>query len=177
MQIAAKRKFAITCVLAVCAVIVLGCVLPALAPSNCGGNSAAKTDCRIYGMTIRIVAPDNGGVFDLSKLSDSERKETVEIANDHWIRGATLLLKMTSFKPDDDKKHIVAVWNRAYDNIPQPNLWNGYKKTPAHAVTYSDGSAGLISPAEFERLDLSDFVSAKDLVIASVPVTPPTDTK
>ena len=131
----------------------------------------------MYGLTIRIVGSDNGGVFELSSLHDSEMKDIAWIANSHWTSGAAFLLKRSRFKPEHDEKHIVAVWNRAYNNIPQPTLWNGYKKTPAHAVTYSDGSAGLISPAAFEQLDLSDFISAKDFVVASVPAPLATDTK
>jgi hypothetical protein len=46
--------------------------------------------------------------------------------------------------------------------VPQPCLWNLFRQNPAHAVGYSDGSAGLISPEEYAALDLSRFIKARD---------------
>jgi hypothetical protein len=178
MQIAAKKKVVITCSLAVCAAMVLGCVLPALAPpSRCGGNSAALNKCRNYGLVVRMQAEESGGSFDPSALSDWAHTDMKHLADNRWIGNATILVRKARLKPQQGSKTIIAVCDMAFDNVPQPTIWNLYRRTPAHAVTYSDGSAGLISPVEFGRLDLSGFAPAQDLVIASVLAPPPTDTK
>ena len=162
MQPGRNRKVVIAGLLALATVATGALVLPALAPpSNCGGNSAALSACRKYGMTIRVAAANNNGEFEVSKLSDSDQKDMLEITANHWIRDATFLIKGSKFKTETDRKHVVAVWNRSYDNVPQPAIWNGWKRTPAHAVTYSDGSGGLISPIEFADLDLSGFVDTR----------------
>src|SRR6266516_7108759 len=71
MDVAPTKKLLIVCSLAVGIVIVLGCVMPILAtPSNCGGNSAALNKCRNYGLSVRIQAEENGGVFDPTALGD-----------------------------------------------------------------------------------------------------------
>ena len=176
MDMAAKKKLVTVCLLAVGAAIVLGCVLPVLAtPSNCGGNSAALNKCRNYGLSVRIQAAESEGIFDPTALGKWAHEEVEHLADGHWIGNATILVRKGRFKPEQDNKTIIAVCDTAFDNVPQPTIWNLYSKTPAHAVTYSDGSAGLISPVEFGRLDLSNFVPAKDFV--SAPATQATDSK
>jgi hypothetical protein len=56
---------------------------------------------------------------------------------------------------------------REFANIPRPTIWNFYHKNPAHAVGYSDGTSGLISPAECTTLNLIGFVPAANLVTNS----------
>ena len=172
MGIAAKKKFVIVCLLVVGGVVVLGCVLPALAhPSNCGGNSAALNKCRCYGLSVRIKAEENGGVFDPIALGELAHTEVEHLAEGHWIGDAIILVRKGRFKPQQNNKTIIAACDTAFENIPQPTIWNLYRKTPAHAVAYADGSASLISPVKFLQLDLSDFIPAKDLLIASTPET------
>ena len=45
-----------------------------------------------------------------------------------------------------------------YDEINR-SFWNLFKRDYAHAVGYSNGKAGLISPEEFTNLNLREFVS------------------
>jgi len=57
-------------------------------------------------------------------------------------------------------KQIIVVCDRAYDNVPQ----RMFGRSPrAHAVAYSTGDTGLISPEEFARLDLSGFMDLQTL--------------
>ena len=53
---------------------------------------------------------------------------------------------------------IVAVCNLEFGNVPQPTVWNGYRRTPGHAALLADGTTKVISPAEFAALDLKQFV-------------------
>ncbi len=56
-------------------------------------------------------------------------------------------------------REIVIVCQRRYDNVPTPAPWNLFHNTPAHAVGYSDGTTGLISPEEFDSLFIYGFTS------------------
>src|SRR5262245_12255001 len=82
-----------------------------------------------------------------------------------------VLVRNNAFEPERDGRLIVAVCDTDFDNVPQPTLWNAYKRTPAHAVAYADGTRGLISPKQFRKLDLSGFIPAKEL--ANALTTPP----
>src|SRR6267143_432042 len=147
------RKLILIGVAGLSAVFVLGLTLPALSPgSNCGGNSAALFVCKIYAETARIDAKDNGGVFEPAKLQGEDKKEIARLAHYHWIPDASLLVKRGAIRMEGAQRTIIAVCDKAYGNVPQPMLWNGYKKTPAHAVAYSDGSVELISAAQFKSL-------------------------
>jgi hypothetical protein len=58
---------------------------------------------------------------------------------------------------------IVAVCNLEFANVPQPTIWNGYRRTPGHAALLADGTTKVISPAEFAALDLKQFVPLSSL--------------
>jgi len=53
---------------------------------------------------------------------------------------------------------IVAVCNLEFANVPQPTIWNGYRRTPGHAALFADGTTKVISAAEFAALDFKQFV-------------------
>jgi hypothetical protein len=79
------------------------------------------------------------------------------------------LLVKTNFvwTSDNSNREIIAVCPILFSNVPQPILLNLYHKNPAHAVGYSDGTTGLISPKQFASLNLNNFVSAADLATNS----------
>jgi hypothetical protein len=56
-------------------------------------------------------------------------------------------------------REIVIVSQRQYDNVPTPAPWNLFHNTPAHVAGYSDGTTGLIAPAEFDSLFIYGFTS------------------
>jgi hypothetical protein len=57
-------------------------------------------------------------------------------------------------------KRIIMVCDHPYDNVPQ----RIFGRAPmAHAVAYSTGETGLISPEEFGRLNLSRFIDLQTL--------------
>ena len=63
----------------------------------------------------------------------------------------------------NSKREIVIVCEKGFDNVPKPTIWNLYRKNRAHAVGYSDGTTGLISPEQFTNLSLIGFVSLSQL--------------
>lgn len=150
----------------------LGLLLPGLARSNCGGNSAALSRCGQFATLARIEAEENGGRFDLTKLSDWGKNDLKLLTRPDWVSDAAILVRKDTFEPEQSGRLLIAVCDTPFNNVPQPTIWNGYKRTPAHAVAYADGSRGLISPGEFRKLDLSVFVSAKQLVAAPNSLSP-----
>jgi len=126
------------------------------------GNRLATLDCRFYLNAASSIKTDSS-VFEFSKLSNEERHRALILSLD-----LNLLIK-TNFvwATANSNREIVAVCPTLFSNMPQPILLNLYHKNPAHAVGYSDGTTGLISPKEFAGLNLSNFVSAADLATNS----------
>lgn len=72
------------------------------------------------------------------------------------------------------KREILAICDTAFSNVPQPTFWNGFKKTPGHAVAYGDGTTGLVSEREFNQMTFSEFVDVDSLTgSVSNPTTSP----
>jgi hypothetical protein len=89
---------------------------------------------------------------------DSKTNYT-RIADTRWIRSAKILANVHGVRIDPAApRQIVVVCDRAFDNVPDYLLW---PSPMAHAVGYSTGESGLISPEEFKRLDLSGFVDLR----------------
>lgn len=144
-------------------------VLPALAPpSNCGGNSYALTACKQLGLYARMANPTNSSTLDLTLLDTLDRTNIFRIVDSPWTTGADYWVR-TNGLGGSAQKRILVVCDTAYDNVPQPTIWNLYHRNPAHAVGFSDGTTGLISPAEFTGMDRSDFAALSDLGKPSQP--------
>jgi hypothetical protein len=126
------------------------------------GNRLALEDCRFY-LTAASSIRENSSVFEFSKLSNEERHRALILSI--YLN----LLVKTNFiwATDNSNREIVAVCPTLFSNVPEPILLNFYHKNFAHAVGYSDGTTGLISPKEFANLNLSNFVSAADLATNS----------
>jgi hypothetical protein len=122
--------------------------------SNCGGNSAALTACGGYASLLQFWEQGHPGeVFEY----DAAGPERTRLAGEDWVRSARFLAKRT-VEPSGPKQ-IVIVCDHAYDNVPQGVLW---KSPMAHAVGYSTGTTGLISPSEFAQVDMNDFVELRE---------------
>ncbi|MFN3408390.1 MAG: hypothetical protein ACK45B_05320 [Limisphaerales bacterium] len=138
-------------------VFAVGLCLPALKPAaNCGGNNYALAACRQI-VIYRSSAFGAGGTFDLTGLAPLDRTNLFSLATNSWTRGARFWMDTNGFK-DALSRQIVVFCDVPHENVPPPTLWNGFRRNAAHAVAYSDGTVGLISPQEFERLDRQSFV-------------------
>ncbi len=155
------KKTIIRIGLALVTATVVGLILPALiSPTNCGGNSYALYACKKFTLLTRLATKD--GQFDISKFGTADRSTASKLTKSHWILRADFLVR-TNFTNPSPSRLVVIACERPFENVPQPALWNLYRKNPAHAVGYSDGNTGLISPAEFMALDLSSFVPLSSL--------------
>ena len=134
--------------------------LPALTrPSNCGGNSAALSACKSVAVCIRLIAAERGdGPVSIGGLRAAEREHFKQVAGLNWLGGARILVTPEIRGGQPSGKEIIAVCDRAFDNVPRRRLG---KAPLTHAVAYADGSTALMSIDEFQRVDLSRFVDVR----------------
>ena len=156
-----KKKTAIVIGLILLVGMLVAMILPLLtSASNCGGNSYALVACANY-VTITHMAVDDGE-SDISKLGEVEKSDAAKLAKSSWISDADFLVR-TNFTSTNTSRMVAIVCEESFGNVPQPTLRNFYRKNPAHAVGYSDGSTSLISPVEFKALDLNGFIHLSSL--------------
>lgn len=126
--------------------------------TNCGGNSAALSDVHLYTTVALVAASDNSDhTFSICTATAEQRAQLARVARDHWIPDAHFLVSTNPvFEHDSSPRRIIIVCDTPYRNYPR--RWIG-SAPPTHAVGYSDGSAGLISPTEFAILDRSSFLA------------------
>lgn len=157
--ISVGASFVMACVLVAGAAL----LLPVLArSSNCGGNSAGLSACRSVVLAFRTVAlARDDKPFAVAELSEAERENFRSPTGMSSLPGARLLVSQDPVRiAQSPPKKIIAVCDSAYDNVPQRRFW---KAPMSHAVAYSDGSVGLISVGEFQRLDFSRFVEVANI--------------
>ncbi len=151
--------------------ILLGTLLPALSrTSNCGGNTAALAICNNCVLSLYLASGDETKPFNINSLSAEKKAEIVKSIEDHWNLGANFFVR-TNVPLRDIRRQILVVCDQPFNNVPQPTLWNGFKQTPKHAVGYSDGNTGLITPTQFKELNLSEFIEGTKLKTNAVLTT------
>ena len=130
--------------------------------SNCGGNSAALSQVHGIACFARAHAfyrPDS--TFRFTHLSTDERSELANYSVQRWIKRARFLVTTMPIHRSESSRTIVAVCDTPFTNVPQQLIG----RAPAtHAVGYSDGSTGLITEAEFRKLDPTKFTDVASLV-------------
>lgn len=168
-----RKRVILWSTFSVCVFVLLGMLVPLVgARSNCGGNSAALAQCGLLAMRTRVEASE--GSFQPQQWSQYGRDEVVRINLKlaHWTVPATYLVR-TNLTTKAADKTVVAVCDTPFENVPKPTIWNLYRKNAAHAVGYVDGSKGLITPDEFSKLDLTNFVDVATLAPALASAQPP----
>jgi hypothetical protein len=141
-------------------------VLPAMKRSNCGGNSAALAACKGYVTVLQLWAADHHGLRFRYGEADSETKQHLRsLPGAAWIRSARLLARLEDVRVDATAdRRIIMVCDRPYDNVRRRIFG---RSAMAHAVAYSTGETGLISPQEFAGLDVTGFVDLQALAEAT----------
>ena len=157
-----REAFKIAVVFAIAAAVFYRFVLPDLVPTQkLTGNQSMLALCD-WELTAWKSYQANRPDFNFYKLSDDEKRRIIMFGlnEDFLIR--------TNFAwTDAASREIVIVSAKEFDNVPTPAPWNLFHRKPAHAAGYSDATRGLISPAEFNSLFLSDFASLWSLATNS----------
>lgn len=158
-----KKRFLIAAGLVAALTLCVLTLLPLLfRPTNCGGNSAALAACHGYVKILQLwTAGHKGQSFRFELAGEETRRHLSELVGSPWLRSARLLAKLDNVRVDPAfEKSIIMVCDRAYDNVPE----RIFGRSPmAHAVAYSTGEIGLISPEDFARLDLEGFIDLQAL--------------
>ena len=146
--------------------VVAWMVLTSLQRSNCGGNSAALAACDGYIKVLQLWAAGHDGQrFHLAQADSATRHELGLLHRASGLRSARLLARLADVRVDPTAdRRIIMVCDRPHSNVPQ-RVFGSSPMT--HAVAYSTGETGLISPEEFARLDLTGFVDLQTLAEAT----------
>jgi hypothetical protein len=159
---ALKKILKIVAIVFIAAAVFLFFYLPTLTTSGKPrGNRFALFECRLY-LNAASATKTNNPIFEFSKLSSEDRHRA--ILNAIYL---DFLVKTNFAWEISSNRKVVIVCPKQFDNVPEPILLNLYHRNPAHAVGYSDGTTGLISPEQFTNLNLGDFVSAANLATNS----------
>jgi len=128
--------------------------------SNCGGNSAALSNCRFYAQGMLIIADnDSSQVFNIMQASGKERM--LEMAADTgWIGDGEYLVRTGDIAIGENEDTVVIVCSKPFTNVPR-RTWRS--NPPMHAAGLANGSAVLISLEEFSKLDLNHFAPVATL--------------
>ena len=135
---------------------------PAFQGSNCGGNSAAMHVCAQFAAMLHAVsiATDSPASPD-DLLAQWGPRDVRGWTRTSWL-DAEFMVADPARPVDPAVRSVVIVCSESYGNVPRPSPLNLYRKNSAHAVGYSDGTVDLISPREYEALDLEQFVAVTD---------------
>ena len=143
---------------------VICCLAGLFLPATSGkpkGNRYGLIACRIFLRDAKNLTAKNADL-DFGKLSEKDKYKLT-----HWARDFDFLAKTNFVWGTNANKEVVIVCSRSFDNVPQPSLFNFYRRNRAHAVGYSDGTTALISPQQFTNLNLNGFISLSSLATNS----------
>jgi hypothetical protein len=155
------------------AAILLVVLYMLLAPSIASTGKPTSKDwawywCRDYASYAENAATNGSFTLDISKVADEKEwnhSETAKFLNllvlsrTFATNGEDYFIKTNFIIGNKASREIVIVCEKQFNYAPaKPALWNFYTHEYAHAVGFSDGSAGKISPEEFAKLDLHTFV-------------------
>jgi hypothetical protein len=146
--------------------VAAGLILPTMSRSNCGGNTAALAACNGYITVLQLWEADHEGqMFSYDQADEVTRRHLGRLPGASWIRSARLMARLDDVSVDAAAdRQIIMVCDHPYDNVPQKL----FGRSPmAHAVAYSTGETGFISPEQFARLDLGGFVDLQTLLEAT----------
>jgi hypothetical protein len=131
------------------------------ASSNCGGNSAALAEIRLYLVIVQNAAACRANhEFALPSATSREREELSHVRS-YWNPGARLLVSVQPYRAhDQNSRRVIAVCDQPYDNVPQSWI----PARPTHAAAFADGSVRLISTREFAALDRSVLVPLDEVL-------------
>ena len=137
--------------------------------TNCGGNTAALSYCQMLHMQLSLSLAEQGweDSRSIQDLPEKDRKELARLGQVYWTGEARYFIKR-KVELSQSNEDIVVMCDTSFDNVPQPTIYNGYKRTPRYAAALANGKVKLITPEEFAKIDRSLFVKASELAEAEV---------
>lgn len=138
------------------AILIVGAVVllfPIGRTSNCGGNSAALSATRQIAMSCHVSLHESNE-NEILKIEDwlaaSENRAVLDFG---W--GVRSFWLKNRIKKDDE--FPIAVCGQMFSNVPQPTLWNLFRKNPGFAASYIDGTTKILTIEEFNDFDFTEY--------------------
>jgi len=130
-------------------------------PSDCGGNTAALAACKSFVTGLEIISNQRSNApVSISDIKSSELSYVTNLAGLNLLTNSKVLVKPIAVGFFGGPKEIIAVCDRAFDNVPR----RLFGKAPyTHAIAYADGSFALFTVEEFKGLDLTNFVDIRKI--------------
>jgi hypothetical protein len=161
-------------------VIMAGLLMPAKASTGKPTPMIrAYWRCRDYARFVQFASTNDHFTLDISKLTDKRFSSDYQTgdflrllisADDLAKRGENYLIR-TNCSTAESNRAIVIVCEKSFDyDEVNRSFWNLFKRNHAHAVGYSDGKVGLISPTEFTKLDLRGFTDLSQMATNALAV-------
>ncbi|HNQ73964.1 MAG TPA: hypothetical protein PKN95_10235 [Verrucomicrobiota bacterium] len=136
--------------------ILTGFVLPQLSRTNCGGNSAALANCKQILATAQLSGAASPLFLMATQMRLAEREQFLKLGANSWTGNARFWVR-TNGLDLTVATQVVVFCDQTFDNVPQPALRNFFKRHPAHAAGFADGTTGLMPPEADTQLDRTDF--------------------
>ena len=158
-----KPSWRFVAALLIAVAVTVFAILPAASrATNCGGNTAALSACRSYILTLELWEGQHPEtIFDLDSISEDIRRDVSHLPGASWLHSGRLMARRTLGKLDSKgRKEVILVYEKPHNNVPRVTFGHA---PMMHAVAFSTGETGLITPEEFARLDLTGFVDLKEL--------------
>ena len=140
--------------------------IPITRRTNCGGNSAALFYANEYALIASLAAENSSNeTFSVTAMTPDQRKQFSYLASHHGISDARFLVSTEPlFYHKSQPRRIIIVCDTPFNNVPRRQIaWWIIPAPLTHAAGFSDGSVGLISPAQFATLNRSSFVFLDEL--------------
>jgi hypothetical protein len=158
MLLGKLKKVLIVFVVAVIALVFFALLLPATSGPG-PVNESKLIQCQ-WVIKMWKSAGTNSPNFNFFSLSQDNKQDTVDSLSYYLVR--------TNFVwGDASNREVVIVCKKQFSDVHKPGFWNLFIPNPAHAVAYSDGTIGLISPKQFSNLNLDGFVAISYLATNS----------
>jgi len=126
--------------------------------SNCGGNSAALAYVGGFSRMLFLDIHDQNIESPIPFTTVIPREKWSQNyfsfgwgVESYWVRKVV----------DPGSPDPVIVCAQEFGNVPRPGIGNFYKRNPGHAAGYLNGKSRIISPAEYEALNLDAYFLVK----------------
>ena len=179
-QMQVRPKFIAMLIIAFGIVWLIALLLPSLASTGKPTpKQRAYRRCLDYAKFVEYAATNNQFGLDISKLNDGKVSSNYQSgavvrllfsAQDLAKQGEDYLIK-TNCNTAKTNHEVIIVCEKPFDyDKANESFWNLFKRNYAHAVGYSDGSAGIISTTEFSNLDLRGFANLSQIATNALAV-------
>ena len=163
-----NRTILVASTLVLTAFAVFGLLVIDSSVSNCGGNTAALHVCKNFLLTLIVHGyeseEDGFDEVTINTLTSDLTSEELAALFESMSGSAQYSILNPDATISIDKRVPVIVCDVEFNNVPKPTIWNLFRRTTAYAVGYTDGSAELITPQQYQQLNRANFITSEQWI-------------